>query len=147
RSAARPGRGEGMSAMILPGSSTPLGATPRPEGTNFAVSSGGDQVTLCLFDADGAETRLKLPERDGDIWHGLVPGVRPGQAYGFTVKGPHHRGRGLRYNPAKLLLDPYVRAIAGDVRFGLELLDYATDNAAAPSTLDSGDQVPCRLGA
>ena len=134
-----------MSAMILPGSSTPLGATSRPEGTNFAVSSGGDEVTLCLFDADGAETRLKLPERDGDIWHGLVPGVRPGQAYGFRVSGPYDRGRGLRYNPAKLLLDPYVRAIAGDVRFGLELLDYATDNAAAPSALDSADHVPRSL--
>src|ERR1700731_4282203 len=134
-----------MSAMILPGSSTPLGATPRPEGTNFAVSSGGDDVTLCLFDADGAETRLKLPERDGDIWHGLVPGVRPGQAYGFRVGGPYDRGRGLRYNQAKLLLDPYVRAIAGDVRSGLELLDYATDNAAAPSALDSADHVPRSL--
>jgi len=61
-----------MSAMILPGSSTPLGATPGPEGTNFAVSSGGDEVTLCLFDGDGAETRLVLPERDGDIWHGFT---------------------------------------------------------------------------
>ncbi len=99
-----------MSAMILPGSSTPLGATPGPEGTNFAVSS---------------ETQLVLPERDGDIWHGLVPGVRPGQAYRFRVSGPYDRGRGLRYNPAKPLLDPYARAIAGDVRLGLELLDYA----------------------
>ena len=113
-----------MSAMILPGSSTPLGATPGPEGTNFAVI-GRDEVTLCLFDADGAETQLVLPERDGDIWHGLVPGVRPGQAYRFRVSGPYDRGRGLRYNPAKPLLDPYARAIAGDVRLGLELLDYA----------------------
>src|SRR6202051_348696 len=134
-----------MRAMILTGSSTPLGATSRPEGTNFAVSSGGDQVTLCLFDSGGAEARLVLPERDGDIWHGSVPGVRPGQAYGFRVSGPYDRGRGLRYNPAKLLLDPYVRAIAGDVRFGLELLDYATDNDAAPSALDSADHMPRSL--
>src|SRR5271168_4075856 len=134
-----------MSAMILPGSSTPLGATPGPEGTNFAVSSGGDEVTLCLFDGDGAETRLVLPERDGDIWHGLVPRVRAGQAYGFRASGPYDRGRGLRYNPAKLLLDPYARAIAGDVRLGLELLDYATDNASAPSALDSADHMPRSL--
>ena len=134
-----------MSATILPGRPTALGATPVPDGTNFAVSCNGDEVTLCLFDADGAETRLVLPERDGEIRHGFVPGVAPGQAYGFRVSGPYDRGRGLRYNPAKLLLDPYARAIHGDVRFGPELLDYATDNAAAPSALDSAAHVPRSL--
>jgi isoamylase len=134
-----------MSTKILPGRPTPLGATCGPEGTNFAVSSNGDEVRLCLFDADGAETQLVLPERDGDVFHGFVPGVRPGQAYGFRVSGPYDRGRGLRYNPAKLLLDPYARAIDGDVKFGAELLDYATDNAAAPSPLDSAGQMPRSL--
>ena len=63
-----------MSPKILPGTPAPLGATSGPHGTNFAVSSDGEQVTLCLFDADGAEERLALPERDGDVWHGFVPG-------------------------------------------------------------------------
>ena len=134
-----------MSATILPGRPAPLGATPGPQGTNFAVSSNGDEVRLCLFSGDGSETQLLLPERDGDVWHGFVPGVAPGQAYGYRVSGPYDRARGLRYNPAKLLLDPYARAIHGDVRFGPELLDYAMDNAGAPSPLDSAGQMPRSL--
>uniref|UniRef100_UPI003F976522 hypothetical protein n=1 Tax=Mycobacterium sp. TaxID=1785 RepID=UPI003F976522 len=67
-----------MSHKILPGCSSPLGATTDAHGSNFAVSSNGEQVTLCLFDADGTEERLVLPERDGDVWHGFVPGVGPG---------------------------------------------------------------------
>jgi isoamylase len=134
-----------MSVKILPGRAAPLGATCGPEGTNFAVSSNGDEVRLCLFDVDGTETQLVLPERDGDVWHGFVPGVGPGQAYGFRVSGPYDRRRGLRYNPAKLLLDPYARAIHGEVRLGPELLDYATDNEAAPSKLDSAGHVPRSL--
>ncbi|MDT5236800.1 MAG: isoamylase [Mycobacterium sp.] len=134
-----------MSATILPGRPAPLGATTGPEGTNFAVSSNGEQVTLCLFHGDGTETQLALPERDGDIWHGFVPGVTSGQAYGFRVSGPYDRARGQRYNPAKLLLDPYARAINGDVRFGPELLDYAMDNTDAPSPLDSAGHMPRSL--
>ncbi|MDT5196950.1 MAG: isoamylase [Mycobacterium sp.] len=134
-----------MSATILPGRPAPLGSTASPQGTNFAVSSNGDEVRLCLFSGDGSETQLLLPERDGDVWHGFVPGVAPGQAYGYRVSGPYDRARGQRYNPAKLLLDPYARAINGDVRFGPELLDYAIDNAGAPSSLDSAGQVPRSL--
>ncbi|HVQ48511.1 MAG TPA: glycogen debranching protein GlgX [Mycobacterium sp.] len=134
-----------MTATIQPGSPAPLGATCGPDGTNFAVSSNGDQVTLCLIDAGGAETQVVLPERDGDIWHGFVPGVGEDQAYGFRVSGPYDRARGLRYNPAKLLLDPYARAIDGECRFGPELLDYAIDDTAAPSLLDSAGHVPLSL--
>jgi glycogen operon protein len=134
-----------VSATILPGRPAPLGATPGPDGTNFAVSSNGEQVTLCLFNGDGTETQLVLPERDGDVWHGFVPGVAAGQAYGFRVGGPYDRGRGERYNPAKFLLDPYARAIHGDVRFGPELLDYAMDNTGAPSPLDSAGHMPRSL--
>ncbi|MDT5064498.1 MAG: isoamylase [Mycobacterium sp.] len=134
-----------MTTTAQPGSPAPLGATCGPRGTNFAVASNGDQVTLCLFDDRGAETRLALPERDGDIWHGFVPGVGEGQAYGFRVSGPYDRARGLRYNPAKVLLDPYARAIDGECRFGPELLDYATDDAAAPSLLDSAGHIPRSL--
>jgi glycogen operon protein len=134
-----------MTTDILPGRPGPLGATPDRHGTNFAVSSNGDKVTLCLFDAGGAETRLVLPERDGDVHHGYVPGVAPGQAYGFRVDGPYDPARGLCYNPAKLLLDPYARAIHGDVRFGPEILAYAIDNPSAPSALDSAPNVPRSL--
>ncbi len=131
-----------MSQKILPGWSSPLGATADAHGSNFAVSSNGEQVTLCLFDADGTEERLVLPERDGDVWHGFVPGVGPGQLYGLRVSGPYEPARGLRYNPAKLLLDPYARAIEGQVRFGPELLGHATDNPSAPSPLDSAAHMP-----
>ena len=98
-----------MTLKIVPGRFDPLGATSDSGGTNFAVASGGDAVTLCLFDSGGAETQLPLPDRDGDIWHGFVPGVGPGQAYGYRVSGPFDPARGMRYNPAKLLLDPYAQ--------------------------------------
>src|SRR6201998_1129245 len=142
---ARAANGGPMTPKIVPGRPDALGATSDARGTNFAVASGGDEVRLCLFDADGAETQLVLPDRDGDVWHGFVPGVGPGQAYGFRVSGPFDPGRGLRYNPAKLLLDPYARAIAGDVRFGPEVLGHSVENASAPSPLDSAGHVPRSL--
>ncbi len=101
--------------------------------------------SLCLFDSDGTETQIPLQERDGDIWHGFLPGVRPGQAYGYRATGPYDAQRGLRYNPSKLLLDPYARAVDGEVRFGPELLGYAVDDVEAPSTLDSAGHVPRSL--
>ncbi|WP_030436676.1 glycogen debranching protein GlgX [Actinoplanes subtropicus] len=130
---------------ISSGSPFPLGATPSPDGTNFAVVSGGDDVVLCLFDAAGGETRVPLEERDGDVRHGFLPGVGAGQAYGYRVGGPYEPGRGLRCNPAKLLLDPYARAVAGEVRYGPEILGYAAGNPDAPSGLDSGGHVPRSL--
>jgi isoamylase len=134
-----------MTPKIVPGRPDALGATPDARGTNFAVASGGDEVRLCLFDADGAETQVVLPDRDGDVWHGFVPGIGPGQAYGFRVSGPFDPARGLRYNPAKLLLDPYARAIAGVVRFGPEVLGHSVENPSTPSPLDSADHVPRSL--
>lgn len=134
-----------MSIRISPGSPTPLGATPNRDGTNFAVSSGGAEVTLCLFNREGTEKRIALPDRDGDVWHGFVPGVRAGQAYGFRVSGPFEPARGLWYNPAKLLLDPYARAIAGDVRYGPEICAHAVEDPSLPSELDSATCVPRAL--
>src|SRR5437660_8102934 len=93
----------------LPGTMFPLGATPDEGGTNFAVASGvAGGVMLCLFDERGGETRIPLEECDAEVWHGFVPGVGPGQAYGYRVTGPYDPARGLRCNPAKLLLDPYA---------------------------------------
>jgi isoamylase len=130
----------------LPGSQFPLGATPGDGGTNFAVASSvADGITLCLFDDAGSETQIPLTDYDAGVWHGFVPEVGPGQAYGYRVAGPYDPARGLRCNPAKLLLDPYARAIGGEVAFGPEVLDYAVDNAGAPSALDSAGHVPRSL--
>ena len=134
-----------MCPHIVPGRPAPLGATPDPQGTNFAVASSGDEVTLCLFDTDGAETRLVLRERDGDVWHGFVPGVTPGQAYGFRVSGSYDPARGLRFNPAKLLLDPYAGDRRGRRGLGPGVLGHTPDNPAAPSPLDSAGHVPRSL--
>jgi glycogen operon protein len=132
-------------STALPGRRSPLGATPDADGTNFSVASAADGVVLCLFDADGAETRIPLPERDGEVWHGYLPGVGPGQAYGYRATGPYDPRRGLRCNPAKLLLDPYARAIHGEVRPGPEVLGYAVDDPEVASPLDSAGHVPRSL--
>ena len=123
-----------------------MGATPTEGGTNFAVvASEAEQVALCLFDPNGGETRLTLPECDGGIWHGFVPGVGPGQAYGYRVTGPYEPSAGLRLNPAKLLIDPYARALQGNVRFGPEVLGYRGGDPDLPSDLDSASHVPKSL--
>ncbi len=106
------------------------------------ASSIAEAVELCLFDANGTETRVRRPEYDDGVWHGFVPGTGPGQAYGFRVHGPWDPGRGLRCNPAKLLLDPYARAVHGEVAFGAEVFDYDTANPDAASSLDSAGHVP-----
>jgi glycogen operon protein len=98
-----------------PGNPFPLGATWDGEGTNFALwSTTADAVTVCLFDDQGAETRIPLEESTYHIWHGYLPGVGPGERYGYRVDGPFDPSRGLFHNPAKLLVDPYARAIEGD---------------------------------
>jgi len=128
---------------ILPGSQFPLGATPAASGTNFAVTSSvADAVTLCLFDDAGTETQIPLVDYDAGVWHGFIPGIGPGQAYGYRVFGPYDPSRGVLCNPAKLLLDPYARAISGEVRFGPEVLGYAAGDPGAPSTLDSAGHMP-----
>lgn len=131
-----------MTGTISPGDPSILGATVTDHGTNFAVSSGGDAVWLCLFDGAGTETRLLLPGREIDVWHGVVDGVGAGTRYGFRVDGRFAPERGRRYNPAKLLLDPYARRIVGDVEYCDALLDHDVDDPARPSTLDSAPFVP-----
>ena len=130
---------------VRPGSPSPLGATLRPTGTNFAVVSAADGILLCLFDRDGNETRIPLPERDGEVWHGFVPGIGAGQAYGYQAIGPYEPRRGLRSNPAKLLPDPYARAIDGQVRFGPEVLGHSVADEDSASTLDSAAFMPRSL--
>ncbi|MBA2497495.1 MAG: glycogen debranching protein GlgX [Acidimicrobiia bacterium] len=101
---------------MWPGEPYPLGATYDGVGTNVSViSSVAEAVELCLFDDDGTETAVRLPERSGDVWHGYLPDIAPGQLYGFRVHGPWAPAEGLRCNQHKLLLDPYAKAIAGDI--------------------------------
>ena len=116
----------------LPGDSARLGATPVDGGVNFAVASSvAEEVIVCLFDATtGEETQARLEHYDDGVWHGLVPGVGPGQAYGYRVEGPFDPARGLRCNPAKLLLDPYARAISGAVTYGDALLGHDPADSA-----------------
>src|SRR6201989_121922 len=137
-------------AVALPGRPFPLGATPGEQagtaGTNFAIASSvAESITLCLFDEAGAETQIPLRDNDADVWHAFVPGTGPGQAYGYRIAGPWDPGRGLRCNPAKLLLDPYARAISGTVAFGPEVLGQDEADPARPSGLDSAGHVPRSL--
>jgi isoamylase len=99
---------------LQPGQPYPLGATPRDGGVNFAVvSEHATQVELCLFDEPGRERRQTLPARTGDVWHGFLPGAGPGLTYGLRAAGRYEPQRGHRFNPHKLLLDPYAREIVG----------------------------------
>src|ERR1700761_5374571 len=93
-----------------------LGAHSDETGASFAVfSSLADAVEVCVFDAGGAETRHALELDEGFVWHGRVDGVQAGTRYGYRVHGPYDPGSGARCNPAKLLLDPYARAVDGQV--------------------------------
>ncbi|MFB6614597.1 glycogen debranching protein GlgX [Streptomyces sp. NPDC085524] len=139
---------------VWPGSSHPLGARFRPggdgaggtEGTNFALwAQGAEAVEVCLFDADGTETRCPLGELTHEIWHGFLPGVRPGQRYGFRVHGRWDPWTGARFNPAKLLLDPYARAVDGDFRLPPEVYGHVRDwpqQYIADTVRDDRDSAP-----
>src|SRR4030088_1290869 len=102
---------------IWPGEPYPLGASFDGTGTNFSIFSEiATRVELCLFDEGGAETRLDMPEQTALCWHGYVPTASRGKGSGSRVHGPYDPSRGHRCNPAKLLLDPYAKAIEGSVR-------------------------------
>ena len=110
---------------VWPGDAYPLGATYDGLGTNFGFFSElATRVELCLFDDEDIEQRVELSEVDGFIWHCYLPGVGPGQRYGFRVHGPHDPAQGLRCNPAKLLLDPYGKSFDGPVDWDESLFDY-----------------------
>jgi isoamylase len=142
------------SLVCVPGYSSPLGATLVKGGVNFAVASSvAEAVTLCLFDADGGETRVPLADFDAGVWHGFVPGIGPGQAYGYRVSGPYDPSRGLWCDESKLLLDPYARAIAGSVTFGDEMSSFGADTAGVTQrsivtdhAFDWGGDRPLRRG-
>ena len=123
---------------IWPGRPYPLGATYDGSGTNFALFSGvAERVELCLFDEAGTETRVDLPEMDAFVWHGYVPGMQPGQRYGFRVHGPYDPEQGHRCDPSKLLLDPYAKAIDGQIDNDPSLYSYTFGAEDERNTDDS----------
>jgi isoamylase len=141
--------GEGAAAgggapAALPGRPHPLGATWDGAGTNFALASAhADAVELCLFDGEGAERRVALAERAGAVWHGYLEGVGPGQRYAYRVHGPFAPGEGHWFNPAKLLIDPYAKAIEGDVRYDqARLTGFAADDRGRPDSQDDAAAIP-----
>ena len=115
---------------VWPGRPYPLGATWDGSGTNFSIfSEHAEAVELCLFDEDGEETRIQVTQRRALNWHCYLPDVRPGQRYGFRVHGPYSPQEGKRFNPAKLLIDPYAKAIEG-------IVDWAHDANVLPYVPD-----------
>ncbi|MDE5103371.1 MAG: alpha-amylase family glycosyl hydrolase, partial [Trichodesmium sp. St19_bin2] len=118
-----------MYVPLWPGKPYPLGASWNGKGTNFAIfSENATSVELCLFDKQNKETRLTLTEVSNFIWHGYLPGISPGQKYGFRVHGPYEPSQGHRFNPNKLLIDPYAKAIDGNILYGQEIFAYSWDN-------------------
>ena len=134
---------------VWPGAPYPLGATWDGTGTNFALfSEAAEQVELCLLDGvepQLAETRIALTEVDAFVWHGYLPDVAPGQRYAYRVHGPYDPARGHRCNPAKLLLDPYGKAINGEVRWNEAVFSYRFADPAALNTVDSAPYMPTNV--
>ena len=128
---------------IWPGRSYPLGATWDGAGVNFALfSENATKVELCLFDGPGGNrevARIRMPEHTAQVWHVYLPGVRPGQLYGYRVHGPYEPEAGHRFNPAKLLLDPYAKAIAGTLRWSDALFGYTVGHPHADLSRDERD--------
>ena len=123
---------------IWPGKPYPLGATFDGSGVNFALfSEAADRVELCLIDESDQETRLELIEVDGFVWHAYLPRIQPGQRYGYRVYGPYDPAKGHRCNPAKLLLDPYAKAIDGQIDGDESLFSYRFDDPNAFNDEDS----------
>ena len=133
---------------VEPGSPYPRGATWDGGGVNFALfSANATKVELCLFDQKGRrETdRIALPEFTHEVWHGYLPDVRPGQLYGYRVHGPYDPQNGHRFNPHKLLIDPYAKALHGDIRWHDASFGYRVGSPRGdllPDRRDSAFVVP-----
>jgi len=127
---------------ILPGEHTRLGANCDDEGVNFAVfSAHAQRVELCIFSDDGKSEveRLVLPEFTNEIWHGYVPGLKPGTLYGLRVHGPYEPQNGHRFNANKLLIDPYAKELVGDIRWGQAQFGYQMDSDDKDLSFDESD--------
>jgi isoamylase len=132
--------------LLLPGSPYPLGATWDGLGVNFAVfSAHAERIELCLFDEAGRHeiARLPLPECTDEVWHGYLPNAQVGLVYGFRAHGPYDPRNGFRFNPNKLLLDPYARKFAGSLHWTDALFGYRVQSARADLSFDRRDSAPC----
>ena len=131
---------------VWPGRPYPLGATWDGHGVNFALfSEYATKVELCLFDEAQAEkesVRLPLPEHTNQVWHGYLPEVRPGQLYGYRIHGPYTPKSGHRFNPHKIVLDPYAKAIGRPLRWGDEMYGYKIGNPRGDRAIDRRDTPP-----
>jgi len=128
---------------IQAGLPEPLGATVVPDGVNFAVwAPDSDRVELCLLDDNGAHWNIDLPGFTKGVYHGLVSGIAPGQRYGFRVHGQWLPEKGLRFNPAKLLLDPYAKAITGELQHHEAIFGHLGSDTTIFNSLDSSPFVP-----
>ncbi|PIR19137.1 MAG: glycogen debranching enzyme GlgX [Elusimicrobia bacterium CG11_big_fil_rev_8_21_14_0_20_64_6] len=132
---------------ILPGSTNPRGAVWDGMGVNFALfSENATKVELCLFDSAEAKhesSRITLPERTNMIWHGYVPGLKPGQVYGYRVHGPYDPAAGHRFNPAKIVLDPYAKSIPRRTIWNETMFGYKVGAEQADLTRDERDNADC----
>ena len=129
-------------ARVWPGRSYPLGATFDGRGVNFALfSANAEKVELCLFDPRGTREleRIVLPEYTDQVWHGYFPDVRPGQLYGYRVHGPYEPGRGHRFNPNKLLLDPYAKQLIGPLHWSDAHFGYRVGGRREDLAIDTRD--------
>ncbi|MFV0244294.1 MAG: glycogen debranching protein GlgX [Qingshengfaniella sp.] len=134
----------GDDLKMTAGRAYPLGATFDGEGVNFAIfSQHATRLTLCLFsDEDDRECQVDLPERDGDVWHGYLTGIRPGQRYGYRAHGPYRPDQGHRFNPNKLLVDPYAKRLTGHLRWHDALMGYTPGAARLDLSFDPRDSAP-----
>ena len=133
------------SRTVEAGDHTVLGATWTGEGTNFAIfSAHAERVELCLFDEKSGEEveRITLPEYTNEIWHGYLPGVGPGTLYGYRVHGPYEPENGHRFNPNKLLLDPYARELVGELEWDPAHFGYTIGAEDKDLSFDERDSAP-----
>ncbi len=133
-----------MSRPVTPGSPFPLGPTWDGGGTNFSLfSENAERVELCLFDEHDAEERIEVRQQTVHNWHCYLPGVGPGQRYGYRVHGPWAPAEGHRFNQAKLLIDPYAKAVEGPIRYeSARTLAYAAGREDVRDDSDSSPAIP-----
>src|SRR3954465_7275439 len=139
-------------SRVREGQPFPLGATWDGLGVNFALfSANATKVELGLFDIEGKTEleRIELPEYTDEVWHGYLPDARPGTVYAYRVHGPYQPDAGYRFNPNKLLIDPYARQLVGKLKWGPELFGYQLDHADKDLSYDERDSGPlvqkCRV--
>src|SRR3954467_139537 len=134
--------GETTNEGIREGRPHPLGATWDGLGVNFALfSANAAKVELCLFDEKGEQEleRIALPEYTDEVWHGYLPDARPGTVYGYRIHGPYEPAAGHRFNPNKLLLDPYAKELVGELQWADELFGYRIGDEKEDLSFDERD--------